>query len=148
MAKERFKIPVFVALILRKNEKILLIRRSNTGSGDGFYSCAGGGVDGDEPITQAMIREADEELGIKLKKENLKIVHIVHSKKRQDANENVGFFLEATEWEGELRNMEPHKHDDVSWFCLNDLPKNTFPRLIHVIKMVDKKIFYSEYGWE
>jgi 8-oxo-dGTP diphosphatase len=148
MAKERFKIPVFVALILRKNEKILLIRRSNTGSGDGFYSCAGGGVDGDETITQAMIREADEELGIKLKKENLKIVHIVHSKKRQDANENVGFFLEATEWDGELRNMEPHKHDDVSWFCLNNLPKNTFPRLIHVIKMVDEKVFYSEYGWD
>lgn len=148
MTKERFKIAAFVALILRKNEKILLIRRSNTGSGDGFYSCAGGGVDGDEPVTHAMIREAYEELGIKLKKENLKIVHIVHSKKRQDAHENIGFFLEATDWDGELQNMEPHKHDDVAWFCINALPENTFPRLIHVLKMLDKKIFYSEYGWD
>ena len=89
MARERFKIGAFVALILRKQEMILLIRRSNTGSGDGFYACAGGGVDGDESITQAMIREADEELGIKLKKENLKIVHIVHSKQQQSSNECV-----------------------------------------------------------
>ena len=148
MARERFKIGAFVALILRKNEKILLIRRSNTGSGDGFYACAGGGVDGDEPITQAMIREADEELGIKLKKENLKIVHVIHSKQRDGANESVGFFMEAMMWEGEPQNMEPHKHDDVAWFHLNDLPQNTFPRLIHVIKMMEEKVFYSEYGWD
>ncbi|MFA6535330.1 MAG: NUDIX domain-containing protein [Candidatus Babeliales bacterium] len=148
MARERFKIGAFVALILRKNEKILLIRRFNTGSGDGFYACAGGGVDGDEPITQAMIREADEELGIKLKKENLKIVHVIHSKQRDGANESVGFFMEATVWEGEPQNMEPHKHDDVAWFALYDLPQNTFPRLIHVIKMMEEKIFYSEYGWD
>ena len=148
MARERFKIGAFVALILRKQEMILLIRRSNTGSGDGFYACAGGGVDGDESITQAMIREADEELGIKLKKENLKIVHIVHSKQQQSSNECVGFFIEATEWEGEPQNMEPHKHDDVAWFNLNNLPQNTFPRLIHVIEMIDKKNFYSEYGWD
>lgn len=148
MNKERFKMNAFVALILRKNDTILLIRRFNTGSGDGFYSCAGGGVDGNEPITQAMIREADEELGIKLKKENLKIVHVVHSKQRDGANESMGFFLEATEWEGEPQNMEPHKHDDVAWFSINSLPQNIFPRLIHVIKMMDEKIFYSEYGWE
>ncbi|MFH1254538.1 MAG: NUDIX domain-containing protein [bacterium] len=148
MARERFKIGAFVALILRKNEKILLIRRFNTGSGDGFYSCAGGGVDGDEPITQAMIREADEELGIRLKKENLKIVHVIHSKQRDGSNESVGFFLEATAWEGEPQNMEPHKHDDVAWFPVNSLPQNTFPRLIHVIKMMDEKVFYSEYGWD
>ncbi len=154
MAKERFKLGAFVCLILRKNEKILLIRRSNTGSGDGFYACAGGGVDGDEPITQAMIREADEELGITLKEENLRVVHVIHAKGRQDSRgslystECVGFFLEATEWEGEPRNMEPHKHDDVAWFSLNDLPKNTYPRLRHVLEMLNKNVFYSEYGWE
>jgi ADP-ribose pyrophosphatase YjhB (NUDIX family) len=146
--KERFKIGAYVSLILRKDEKILLIRRFNTGSYDGFYSCAGGGMDGEEPVTQAMIREANEEIGIKLKKENLKVIHVIHSKKRSDGTECVGFYVEAIEWTGEPQNMEPHKHDDIAWFSLNDLPQNTSPALKHVLEMFNKNIFFSEFGWD
>jgi ADP-ribose pyrophosphatase YjhB (NUDIX family) len=146
--KERFKIGAYVSLILRKDEKILLIRRFNTGSSDGFYACVGGGVDGNEPITQAMIREADEEIGIKLRKENLKIVHVLHNKAAHGHKEQIGFFVDATEWEGDPKNMEPHKHDDVAWFSLNDLPQNTLSKLKHVLEMINKNIFFSEFGWD
>ena len=148
LKKDRFKLGPYVALILRKDDKILLIRRFQTGVMDGFYSCAGGGIDGDEPVTHAMIREAQEEIGITLKKEDLKIVHVLHTKQGQGGDgETIGFFVEATEWQGEPQNMEPHKHDDVAWFALNDLPCNTRPALVHVLDMINNNIFFSEYGW-
>lgn len=144
-SNDRFKIVSFVALILRKDGHILLIRRFNTGDGDGLYALAGGGIDGNEPATQAIVREAHEELGITLKKEHLKVVHVLHSKTNYE--EAVGFFIEATAWQGEPQNMEPHKHDDVRWFASDKLPHNTFPALKNILKLIDKNIFFSEHGW-
>jgi ADP-ribose pyrophosphatase len=80
MQQERFKVVPFVSLILRRGSEVLLIRRLNTGCEDGMYGCAGGGVDCDEPITQAVIREAAEELGIRIKREDVRIAHILHRK--------------------------------------------------------------------
>lgn len=146
MAQERFKIIPYVSLILRKDQEILLIRRSNTGYDDGFYACAGGGVDGNETMTDAIIREAQEELGIILKKEHLHVVHVLHNK-HQNNVETVGFYIETTEWEGEPQNMEPHKHDFVGWFALDNLPTDTMSTLKQVIAMREKNVFYSELGW-
>jgi 8-oxo-dGTP diphosphatase len=147
MLQERFKLGSFVSLILKQNSKILLIRRFNTGCDDGFYGCAGGGIDGNEPVTYALMREASEELGIKLNKEDLSIVHVLH-KRHENGRELIGFFIEAKKWEGEPQNMEPHKCDDIGWFDLHNLPSNSQPTFKHVISMMNKNIFYSEMGWE
>lgn len=147
MRKERFKIEPYVVVILRKNDKILLLRRYQTGFGDGFYGCAGGGVDGKESVTYAVIREAHEELGIKIKKEDLKMAHVLHGL-HDHGREAIGFFIEAIAWEGEPCNMEPHKCDHIEWFALDDLPKNTLPHLKHVLKMIKNGVFYSEFGWD
>lgn len=146
MHKERFKIMPYAVIILRKRKKILLIRRYNTGYGDGFYACAGGGVDGNESITDAVIREAREELGITIKKENLKMVHVLHG--RHTDYEAIGFFIEAFAWEGEPRNVEPHKCDDIGWFDIDSLPENTVAHLKHVLERMKQDSFYSEFGWE
>lgn len=145
---ERFKLGAYVSLILRRDNKILLIRRFNTGVDDGFYFSAGGKLDGNETITQAAIREAREELGISLKKENLKVAHVLHIKRQADLQELVGFYFEATDWEGEPENMEPDKHDDIGWFALDNLPSNVNSAFKHVLEMLNKNIFFSEFGWE
>lgn len=147
MVKERYKIGSFVSLILRKDQKVLLIRRFNTGCEDGMYGCAGGGLDAHETITQALIREAREELGINLNKEDLETVHVVH-RKNNLGQEMIGFFIEATQWHGIPCNMEPHKCDDISWFDLEELPHNCQPTFKHVLEMINNNIFYSEMGWE
>ena len=58
---------------------------------------------------------------------------------------NIIFFMEATGWEGEPRIMEPNKCDDVRWFPVDALPQNIMPLAKHVIEMVSKNIFYSEF---
>lgn len=143
---ERFKFHIWVVLILRKDQKILLGLRNNTGSGDGFYACVGGGVDGNEPITHALVREAREEIGIELKPEHLKVVHVLHVKDHA-GRESVGFFMEAAQWEGEPRNIEPHKCDHIAWFDPEHLPENTWPSFRHALTRVNRNEFYSEFGW-
>ena len=80
--KERFQNGIVADLLMIKNEdgkkKILLSKRKNTGYKDGEYELPGGHLEENEDLYEAMIREAKEELGISLKRENLKIVHIMH----------------------------------------------------------------------
>lgn len=145
MIKERFRIIPTVYLVLMKDDKVLLSRRCNTGYHDGEYSFPAGHIDGNETLILAMLREAKEEAGIKLDPENLKLVHVMHRK--TPTEERVNFFFMAEKWEGELKNMEPHKCDDLEWFAVNDLPKNTIPYIRQSLSCVAQKVFYSEYGW-
>ncbi len=71
MPRDYFTIIPAVYLILEKDNKILLLRRYNTGYNDGLYSLPSGHVeDGEFPI-DALIREAQEEIGIIIAKEHL-----------------------------------------------------------------------------
>ena len=61
----RFKLMATVSLILfDEQQRILLLRRHGTDWFDDHYALIGGTIDGNEPLTQAMIREAQEEANI------------------------------------------------------------------------------------
>jgi mutator protein MutT len=146
MAKERSKIIPTIYLVLIKNNKILLSRRFNTGFHDGEYSFPAGHLEGGETMIQAMIREAKEEIGVNLKAENLKLVHVMHRKEPNE--ERVNFFFVAENWKGKPKLMEPQKCDDLNWFEINNLPPNVIPYIKQAIECIKKKIFYSEIGWQ
>ena len=78
MGIKRFQLMCSVQLILIKDNKILLLRRFNTGWMDGRYGFIAGHIDGGEEIKKAMIREAKEEAGITVFEEDLEVVHIMH----------------------------------------------------------------------
>jgi len=146
MTKERFKIIPTVYLILMKDDnKILLSRRCNTGFHDGEYSLPAGHLHGNETLAQAMIREAREEIGVKLSPEDLKLTHVMHRKEPNE--ERVNFFFRAEKWADEPKNMEPHKCDDLQWFDIDKLPDNVIPYVRQAINRFNNKIFYSEIGW-
>lgn len=146
--KERFKLIPAVYLLLRRDEEVLLLRRANTGYQDGKYGLIAGHLDGDELGTVAMSREAAEEAGIKIKPEDMRFVHVAHRLGRNDGQERVDFFYEATEWTGEVTNAEPEKCDDLSWYPLNQLPDNMLPLVKLVLTDVLNGIHYSEYTEE
>lgn len=146
--KERFKLIPAVYLILRQDDKVLLLQRANTGYQDGKYSVVAGHMDGDELGTSAMIREAKEEAGIDLTPEDLKFVHLVHRLNRETGDERIDVFYEAYNWQGEITNIEPHKCSDLSWFALNALPDAMLPLIKNVLEQYKKGITYSEYEIE
>ncbi len=143
--KERFKLILSVYLILVKDGKTLLLRRQNTGYEDGNYGLVSGHADGNESARVATLREALEEAGLKLNENDLRFAHLMH---RIGNDERIDVFFTADKWQGEPKIMEPEKCDDLSWFPLGDLPKNTIPYIRQAIEYSQKGITYSEHGWK
>jgi 8-oxo-dGTP diphosphatase len=146
--KKRHQIIPAAYLVLIDEGKILLLRRYNTGYQDGNYSMIAGHVDQGETFISAIIREAKEEAGIVLDKQDLKVIHVMHRKSLlPETDERVDVFISAEKWEGDIINKEHHKCDDLSWFELDNIPDNSVPYLKHVVKQIRNNEFYSEFGW-
>jgi len=142
MPKERFKLIASVYLVLITDNKILLSRRYNTGYFDGNYSFPAGHLDGNETLKQGIVREAKEEIGIDLKPNDLELIHVMNRKIPND--ERLDFFFNTKKWLGEPKIMETDKCDDLSWFELNNLPKNIIPYIKEAIDSFLNNTTYSE----
>ena len=125
--------------------KILMIRRYNTGYADGEYSLPAGHLEDGETLTECLIREAKEEANVTLKAKDITLAHVMH---RKSNDIRMDFFFVANTSKSEPKNMEPDKSDDMQWFPLSALPANTVPYIRAAIRRYQKKIFYSEYGWD
>lgn len=145
MPQERFKLIPAVHLFLFKDNKVLLLRRFNTGYEDGNYSVPAGHLDGGESATMAMVREAKEEAGITIDPKDLQVVHVMHRIKSRE--ERVDFFLSANSWSGEPAIQELDKCDELEWFPLDNLPANVIPYLRFALEKYQVGAGYSEFGW-
>ncbi len=147
MAQKHKNVPASYLILLNEN-KILLLRRFGTGYEDGNYSVVAGHVDPGETFTQCMVREAEEEAGIFIEANDLRVVHIMHrNSELAEDDERVDVFFTAKKWSGKIINKEPHKCDDLSWFDLDNTPDNVIPYIRQAIENVKNNVQYSEYGW-
>ena len=138
----RAHFPVTVQLFFIRDEKILLLRRFNTGFRDGEYTVPAGHIDGGEDVKVAAVREAKEEAGVDVSVSDLTFSTVMH---RIEDEERLDFFFEANTWKGEAFNAEPEKCDDLRWFDLNDLPENTVPYVRQAIRNHFDGIPFAEY---
>lgn len=141
---DRFKLIASLYLILIHNEKILLMRRKNTGFEDGNYGLPSGHLEDNESLTVGMSREIQEEIGIAIPPQDLQLVHTMH---RKQHDIRLDFFFISKIYTSEPKNCEPEKCDDLQWFPLNNLPKNTIPYITHALTCYLQNIPYSEEGW-
>jgi len=143
--KERFKPYAAAYLVLIKDDKILLLRRFNTGYQDGNYSLIAGHLDGGETAKQCIIREASEEAGVAISPEDLEVVHVMH--RPAPDREYFDIYLRAEKWLGDIANMEPDKCDELKWYDTDDLPENVLPAVKLALENINKNVHYSEFGW-
>ena len=141
---ERFKLVPESHLILVRGGEVLLLRRRGTDYEDGKLSVVAGHIDGGETAREAICREAREEAGIELAPGDLAFAQIVH---RADRGERVSFFFTATRWQGEVRNMEPHKASELRWVSLDALPDDMVPYVRQAIERWRRGELYGESGW-
>ncbi len=132
-------------LILKKDNKALLSLRKNTSYGDGRFGLIAGHVEYGESATAAIVREASEEIGIRINPSNLKVAHVLH---RQTNRLNVDIFFECTTWSGQIINYEPEKCECLQFFPIDALPANTLDYILEVFKNISMGRFYSESGWQ
>ena len=145
---DRFRLVLAVHLLLMDHDRLLMLRRFNTGWQDGNYSVVAGHIEGDEPASAAMIREANEEAGITISANALEVCHIMHRLDHEGGGrESVEVFFLCREWSGELWNREPHRCDDLRWFPVTALPDHTVPYVREAITLSLAGTPYSEFGW-
>jgi 8-oxo-dGTP pyrophosphatase MutT (NUDIX family) len=146
--KKRHSVIPASYLILQKSNEVLLSKRFNTGYQDGQYSFVAGHVESNETFTQCIIRESYEEAGIKVKKEDLEVVHICQRDSGSNIdNERIDVFFLVKKWSGEIKNKEPHKCSELSWHNIDCLPENTIDYIKEVINNIKIKKSYSEIGF-
>jgi len=154
----RAKFPVTVHLFFFHDNKILLLRRFNTGFEDGNYSVPAGHLDGNETVRMAAVREALEETGVRIDKHDIDFATIMHRKSDDtllpssgtDAGtgERVDFFVRINDWQGEPFNAEPEKCDELRWYDLDALPESTIPYVRRAIRNSLDAIPFEEFGWK
>ncbi len=143
---ERFKPYAAAYLVLVENNKVLLLKRYNTGYQDGNYSLVSGHFDGGETAGQCISREAKEEANITIDPKDSEVIHVIH-RFRPD-REYFDIYVKAGKWTGEIANMEPDKCSELKWFELDALPDNMAPEVKLALSNIRKNIFFSELGWD
>lgn len=122
--KNYYQTRVAVYIMFEKDKKILLAKRCNTGYKDDFYAFVQGHVENGEKVTEAAIREAYEEVGVIIEPEDLEFGLICHNMVEIHYTD---YFFACRKWNGEIKNMEPQKCENLKWFDINNLPdKVTF----------------------
>ncbi len=145
--RARFRVVVAVHLFLLRNHntELLLVRRYNTGYEDGSYSVVAGHLEGGERVVTAAIREAREEIGVRIDEASVKVVGVMH---RRSEEERIDFFVTTSDWQGEIHNAEPHKCDELRWSPLDTLPENVIPYVRQAIENVRTGQWFDSFGWE
>jgi 8-oxo-dGTP diphosphatase len=145
MAKDRFKLIPESYLMLIKDNKILMHERKNSGYMDGMLSLVAGHVEDGETYAQAMIREAKEEAGIDLAKEDLEMRVALH---RKTDRQQIGLYFACKKWQGEPTVMEPDKCGGLFWIDMDNLPDNVIPYIRRAIECYRTGVLYDELGFE
>jgi mutator protein MutT len=135
-----------VYLVLRNQGEVLLARRFNTGYQDGNYAVPAGHIDAGELPTEALVREVAEEIGIAIESTKARFVHTLFRPKHDETGDRVDYFFEISEWSGEVKNLEPHKCDDLRWSRMDDLPSNMTPHVEHALRAIERGETFSELG--
>lgn len=142
---QRFSVVTAVHILLLQHDAVLLARRANTGYEDGKWSVPAGHLDGEETVRAAAVREAREEVGVRLVPEQLRFGHVMH--RRDHDHERIDFFLAAPAWQGEVTIAEPDKCSELAWVEPGQLPEDVVPYVRSGIADVMAGNPYSEFGW-
>lgn len=147
-AASRFTMVVTVHLLFSRGNTVLMLRRYQTGWGDGLFSVPAGHLDGEESVRAAGVREAWEECGVRIAPTPaaLSLFGVMH--RRSDDREQIDFFLDVRHFDGEPYNREPEKCDQLVWMPREALPENTVPYIRTALTQPNSAPWFLEHGWD
>jgi ADP-ribose pyrophosphatase YjhB (NUDIX family) len=125
-------------MILREN-KVLFGKRHDDPKkadselhGEGTWTMPGGKLDFLETLKDCAFREVFEETGIKIKKENIKLISVTDDIVKDVHFVTIGFLCE--EFEGEPKVTEPDEITEWKWYNLDNMPEEIFSPSMKIIK--------------
>ena len=116
--------------------EVLLHLRQGTGYMDGHWATMAGHVEAGESVLAAAVREASEEVGVKIAEADLVPLTVMQRTQNNDdpIEERVDFIFTCRLWIGEPRRAELDKSAALGWFPLSDLPSPVVPHELLVLE--------------
>jgi len=146
--KNIYKLPAYVGIILKKENQVLLVQRHNTNWMSGYWNFPGGLLEENETLSQAASREIFEEVGIEINPSDFTFSHAIHVHANiSKLHDIIGFYFISEKWNGTATNKEPHRHSDVAWFDLHNLPEQITEHALLAIESIKSHKKYYEDGW-
>jgi 8-oxo-dGTP diphosphatase len=143
---ERFRVvPAAYVIMLRPDpdgsdvEQVLLQLREGTGFMDGHWATAAAGhVEARESVFEAAVREAREELDVRIDQGDLIPLCGMHRTGANDRaiDERVDWFFACRHWQGEPQLVETDKAADLGWYPLDALPDPVVPHELLVFEQL------------
>mgnify|MGYP003582175165 CR=1 FL=1 len=141
------KLPVaLIAYITHDERGVLLIHRQGTDKWDGMWGFPGGRLDVSESITEWIIREVREEVGIEVERDWLTAPLIVNH--HDKGGERIYAIFRIDQFQGEPYNAEPEYCRAVQWFPLSALPSPLTPQVEIVLAALREGKSYWEWGFD
>jgi len=125
-ARKCARVHVGVCVRVSDDDGRMLLMRRRGSHGAGTWACPGGHVEQPETPEETAARECREELGIEVR--DLEITGWTWDR-HPEGFVGATLWLEAADWSGEPKIMEPEKCDEVGFFHLDDLPEPLFEPL-------------------
>ena len=117
-----------VHMIICKDNKILVQKRKGSKLWPGYYALPAGHIDKGENQYDALIREAQEELGIVINLKKIINSYVVLRRNYFKINGKVlepyiDYYFEIEEYEGIPKIIEEDRCDELIWVDINNLPE-------------------------
>lgn len=117
-----------VHLIITKDNKILLQKRKGSKLWPGYYALPAGHIDEGENQYEAVVREAKEELGIEISRDNLLSEYTVLRRNHFEIDGKVlepyiDYYFDVETYSGTPKIMEEDKCDELVWASIENLPE-------------------------
>lgn len=116
--RTKFNVSVQAIIYNEKNE-ILLLKRQNTDYEDGKLSLPGGHLESHETVTDGLIRELEEEIGVSFKENELELVKVLN--RYVNGNNYIDFIFKTNIQKRIPTNLEPLICSELVWKNTNDL---------------------------
>ncbi|USS88242.1 NUDIX domain-containing protein [Fructilactobacillus hinvesii] len=145
---ERYRTKSAVFAIIEQQGQLLLQQRFQTGIGDGHYDLAAGGhVEAQESMKQALVRELHEELELTVNPADLEFATLMHVNYGNDTVYYCGYFV-VKNYQGTPKIAEPDQASQLSWYTIAALPDELLWDRRRALANYQRGISYDEVGWD
>ena len=148
MEPNRFMVRCAVHLFLIKDGKVLVEKRKNRDYGNNEYDVIASHIIGNENAIDAIIRTAKVEVNIDIKREDLKIIQVMHQK--SNPFEYINYFFIADNYTGEIKNNDIDYCDAIEWVEFKYPIENMMAYINEALKnyLEDPTNTFTFYGWD
>ncbi|MEJ3405908.1 NUDIX domain-containing protein [Rathayibacter sp. YIM 133350] len=115
-------------VLLRRGDEVLLQLRRRTGYYDEHWAFgAAGHVEAGESVVEAALREAAEEIGVRIASADLEPLTAMHrTATSATIDQRIDLFFQTRSWSGEPA-LQEDTASDLRWFALDALPEKVVP---------------------